>query len=90
MPTYDYRCESCHERVTVQHGLSEEPQLICPQCGSDQMRRIISRVAVVMSSRDRSRDVSWIDRDLAGRLRKKASGSLNPTLRDTLDRMEKS
>jgi putative FmdB family regulatory protein len=89
MPTYDYRCGSCHERVTVQHSLFEEPQVICPQCGSDQMLRIISRASVVMSSDDRTRDVSWVDRNVAARLRRKASGKLNPLLRDTLDRMEK-
>jgi hypothetical protein len=54
------------------------------------MKRIISRVAVVMSNQERARDVSWIDRNLAGRLKKKASGRLNPPLCDTLDRMEKS
>jgi putative FmdB family regulatory protein len=90
MPTYDYRCRSCHARTTVQHSLTEEPQLTCPHCGSDEMTRIISRVSVVMSSQDRARDVSWVDRNLAGRLRKKVSGKLNPPLRDTLDRMEKS
>jgi putative FmdB family regulatory protein len=90
MPTYDYRCRSCRERVTVQHSLSEEPQLICPRCGSDRMERLISRVWIVMSSKSRARDVSWIDRSLAARLRKKVSGKLNPPLRDTLDRMEKS
>jgi hypothetical protein len=54
------------------------------------MTRIITSIAVVASSQDRARDVSWIDRNLAGRLRKKASGKLNPPLRDTLDRMDKS
>jgi putative FmdB family regulatory protein len=90
MPTYDYRCGSCRERLTVQHSLFEEPQLVCPQCGGDRMERLISRVSIVMSSLSRARDVSWIDRSLAQRLRKKASGKLNPPLRDTLDRMEKS
>jgi putative FmdB family regulatory protein len=89
MPTYDYRCRSCHERTVVQHSLSEEPRLECPYCGSEEMARIISRVSVVMSSQDRARDLSWVDRNLAGRLRKKATGKLNPPLRDTLDRMEK-
>lgn len=90
MPTYDYRCPLCQERVTVKHSLSEQPVVTCPRCGAEEMKRIISRVAVVMSNQERARDVSWIDRNLAGRLRKKTSGRLNPPLSDTLDRMEKS
>ena len=90
MPTYDYRCPSCQERVTVQHSLSEQPQVACPRCGGEEMKRIISRVTVATSYQERVKDVSWIDRNLAGRLRKKASGRLNPPLSDTLDRMDKS
>jgi putative FmdB family regulatory protein len=90
MPTYDYRCQSCQARTTVRHRLAEELQLTCPECGSDMMTRIISRVSVVMSNQDRTLDLSWVDRNLAGRLRKRVSGKLNPPLQDTLDRMENS
>jgi putative FmdB family regulatory protein len=90
MPTYDYRCQSCQARTTVRHSLAEEPQLACPKCGSDIMTRIISGVSVVMSNQERTRDLSWVDRNLAGRLRKRVSGRLNPPLQETLDRMEKS
>jgi hypothetical protein len=52
------------------------------------MTRLISRVSVVKSEQDRTRDLSWVDRDLAGRIKKKASGKLNPGLREAVDRME--
>jgi hypothetical protein len=52
------------------------------------MTRLISRVSIVKSEQDRTRDLSWVDRDLAGRIKKKASGRLNPGLQETVDRME--
>jgi putative FmdB family regulatory protein len=90
MPTYDYRCQACQLCTTVQHRLAEEPHLVCPRCGSSDMSRIISQVAIIASIQDRTRDLAWVDRNLAGRLRKKVSGKLNPPLRDNLERMEKS
>jgi hypothetical protein len=52
------------------------------------MIRLISRIHIVKSDADRSRDVSWIDRNVADRLRRKSGGRLSPDFKDTLDRME--
>ena len=88
MPLYEYRCDQCGEQVTVRQSFSDETLPCCASCGSDRMRRLISRVSIVKSEQDRTRDLSWIDRDLAGRIKKKASDKLSPGLQDTVDRME--
>jgi len=88
MPIYEYRCQECGERQATRHGLSETPALHCPACGGENLTRLISRVSVVRSETDRVRDVSWVDKELARRIKKKASGKLNPAFKATLDRME--
>ncbi len=88
MPLYEYRCEDCREQVTIRQSFTDETSPRCALCGSDRMSRLISRVSIVKSERDRTRDLSWIDRDLAGRIKRKASGKLNPALQETVDRME--
>ena len=34
MPTYDYRCSSCGERVEIVHSISGGPPETCPNCGA--------------------------------------------------------
>jgi putative FmdB family regulatory protein len=88
MPVYEYRCLDCNQLVSLTRGMSDETLPACPDCGGGNLQRHFSSVSVVKSDIDRSRDVSWIDRDLARRLRKKSKGKLSPQFRDTLDRME--
>ncbi|MCF7927662.1 MAG: zinc ribbon domain-containing protein [Spirochaetales bacterium] len=40
MPTYDYECTSCGHTFEIFHGMTEEPELSCPQCGN-AVRRLI-------------------------------------------------
>ncbi|MGI5852883.1 MAG: FmdB family zinc ribbon protein [Bacillota bacterium] len=41
MPTYDYECHKCG-RFEVFQRITEEPLKVCPQCGSEEIRRLIS------------------------------------------------
>jgi putative FmdB family regulatory protein len=34
VPTYDYRCSSCGERVEIVHSISGGPPETCPNCGA--------------------------------------------------------
>ena len=52
------------------------------------MKRIITSVFFAKSKQERCSDLSWVDKNLAGRIKKKASRKLNPALKDTVDRME--
>jgi putative FmdB family regulatory protein len=43
MPTYEYRCEECEHIFEVFHGINENPQIACPECGDpDGVERLIS------------------------------------------------
>ncbi len=54
MPIYEYLCPNCsgHFQKLVQ-GFSDPIGLACPRCGSGDVRRAISRVAVVKSEDSR-------------------------------------
>jgi putative FmdB family regulatory protein len=88
MPLYEYRCQSCGAEVTVRQSFSEDGTPPCPTCADSTMVRVISRVSIVKSEQDRVSELSWVDRDLAGRIKKKVSGKPNPGLQEALDRME--
>jgi len=88
MPLYEYHCQECQQQVTIWRSFSDTSSPRCPVCGSRNLTRLISQVAIVKSGKDRVRDVSWIDRNLARRLREKAGGKLSPAFEQTLDKME--
>lgn len=37
---YQYRCQLCGKEVEVNHGMTEDPEVSCPTCGSEMTRRI--------------------------------------------------
>lgn len=50
MPIYEYRCSNCKRRVSVffrSFSATADPR--CPNCGSDQLARLVSRVATLKS-----------------------------------------
>jgi hypothetical protein len=74
--------------VTIWRRFSETSPPRCPICGGENLTRLISRVYIVKSGKDRTKDLSWIDRDVARRLRDKAGRKLSPAFEETLDYME--
>lgn len=48
MPIYEYRCQECEQRFEkLVLAMDREPEdLVCPACGSLDVRRLISRVSV--------------------------------------------
>lgn len=88
MPIYEYHCQDCRERVTLTRSMYDESVPACPNCGESHLERQVSMISVVKSGTDRARDVSWVDRNLARRLRERSKGKLSPHFKDTLDRME--
>ncbi|MGQ9694016.1 MAG: FmdB family zinc ribbon protein [Thermodesulfobacteriota bacterium] len=54
MPTYEYVCTECMEKMEVQASVSEKVKglkLICPKCGSKKMAQVFSGFSVLGSSR---------------------------------------
>lgn len=61
MPIYEYHCNDCHRRVSLLwHSFAdaENRAPICPRCGGSNLRRLISRVAVLRSEESRLDDLA--------------------------------
>ena len=46
MPTYEYACTSCGERLEVVQRFSDDPLTVCPAC-EGALRKVFSPVGVV-------------------------------------------
>ena len=46
MPTYEYECQQCHERVEAVQKFSDPSLTVCPLCGGD-LRKVFSAVGIV-------------------------------------------
>jgi putative FmdB family regulatory protein len=46
MPTYEYECQSCHERVEAVQKFSDPALTTCEACGGD-LRKVFSAVGIV-------------------------------------------
>ncbi|HUU89532.1 MAG TPA: zinc ribbon domain-containing protein [Candidatus Glassbacteria bacterium] len=42
MPTYEYKCESCKHEWEDYHSITQEPVKVCPECGKETAKRLIS------------------------------------------------
>ena len=42
MPFYEYQCSSCNHHLEVLQKLSDAPLRKCPECGKQQLKRLIS------------------------------------------------
>ena len=55
MPTYEYQCQSCHNRVSLYLSYAEYgvKAVTCPVCGGKRLNRLIGRVRVAKSDDQR-------------------------------------
>lgn len=44
MPIYEYLCEHCGTELEKIQKISEEPLVVCPECGKSSLRKKISAV----------------------------------------------
>jgi len=59
VPIYEYRCNACGRRVSVfQRSIQSAVAAVCSHCGSGDLARLISRVAVVRSEESRLGDMA--------------------------------
>jgi len=47
MPFYRYECENCGFEFKILQVNGEKEQVVCPQCGSNNVRRLLPRVGVI-------------------------------------------
>ena len=53
MPIYEYRCNSCHRKVSLYiRGFSETPEVVCSSCGSRDLTRLFSTFARLKTDQD--------------------------------------
>ncbi len=103
MPTYEFRCLECEQPFEVVIGYEEygKKGVQCVHCGSDQVRRLISRVRVAKSDDRRLEDLAdpaaleglEDDPQALGRMMRKMSDEmgedLGPEFDEVVDRLEK-
>ena len=103
MPAYDFRCKNCQTQTTIyqtyeQYGVED---VVCPNCDSRDMERIIGRVRFFRSEESRMESLddmsSWGDVDESdpksmARMMRKMSSELGeeipPEFNEVVDRLE--
>lgn len=60
MPIYEYRCNDCDKKSTFLVGVTGDTQLniICQNCKSENLSRIISKVSFVRSEEEMLEDLA--------------------------------
>ncbi len=59
MPIYEYRCNGCERRVSLLvRGFTDPLSKACPRCGSPELDRLVSRVAVLKSEESRMEELA--------------------------------
>lgn len=97
MPIYEYRCAGCRRRVSIwwrTFSDADRGQPQCPRCGSQELSRLVSRVAVVRSEDSRAealdeadlfRDLDENDPKSLGRMMRRMSADLGEDMGDEFD-----
>ena len=44
MPIYEYGCKKCGHQLEVLQKMSDEPLKFCPECGEEELAKMISAV----------------------------------------------
>ena len=108
MPIYEYRCLDCRRRFSVfwrtYTQAEERSSVTCSKCGSENVRRLVSRVRTVRSEESRLEDLAdpsalgdldENDPKSMGRFMRKMmnemgdeAGELGPEFEEVVDRLE--
>jgi putative FmdB family regulatory protein len=102
MPIYEFRCNNCHKRLTVfQRNINAPATAVCPNCGGSDLRRLVSRFAVVrnedqmLDSLDDDSLLSGVDENdprsvaaWARKMQSKMGEDIDPQFDEMIDRME--
>ncbi len=104
MPAYDFRCKECHHTFSLVYSSYEavdRSSPACPKCGSQNLSRLIRRVAVAVGEEARLERLSdpsrWAGldendpRSMARFMRQMASETgedMGPDFNEMVDRLE--
>ena len=70
MPLYEFQCQTCDKVFSEFRKIDSTEIMVCPECGSGRTTRLFSAPHFRPGSKDRIRDVSWIDRDIEKKVKK--------------------
>lgn len=48
MALYIYQCKKCNHVFEVKHGMTYEGQITCPECDTDQTKKLVTCPAIVL------------------------------------------
>ena len=102
MPIYEFRCNACKKRVSVfRRSMTSSTPAVCPNCGADDLTKLVSRFAVVrtedqrLDSLDDDSLLSGVDEDdprsvaaFARKMQAKMGEDVEPEFEEMIDRME--
>src|SRR3989304_6249130 len=101
MPIYEFRCQRCRRHSSVfTRSIGGEVEAVCSHCGSREMSRLISRVAVLRSEDDAfagldESSLGDVDENAprsvaggGGRMSRKRGEPLDSEMESELERME--
>ncbi len=102
MPIYEYRCGNCKRRVSIFfRSFATVGEARCPNCGSADLSRLVSRVATLKSEESRLEsmsdpsnfgDVDENDPKSVARMMRKMGGEMGedmgPEFNEMVDRLE--
>ena len=76
VPIYEYQCDKCEHKLEALQKMSDEPLKLCPECGKQSLRKLISAVAFRLSGsgwyetdfkdKKEQKNISTSDNKLAG------------------------
>jgi len=90
MPTYEFRCNACKRKVVLTTKTYAEYDTLtptCPLCGSTNLTRLISRVAIQRSIASRLMSGSLSDDDALSGLDENDPATLGRVLREMSSEM---
>jgi putative FmdB family regulatory protein len=51
MPTYTYQCENCGIRFDQYQKFTDDPLVVCPECGETALRKVYQPVGIVFKGK---------------------------------------
>lgn len=79
MPTYEYRCNECHNEFETEQRIKDAPLKDCPKCHKPALERLISATAFQLKGG------GWYNKDLYS----STNGKKQRTDNQVGDRLEK-
>lgn len=79
MPIYEYQCPDCGHRFEKLQKMSEGPVRVCPACGQEEVRKLVSQSAFILKGSGWYKDHYGLKKDSSPGGEAKGKESPSPT-----------